>query len=1111
MSDFDSRYRNLNAAQKQAVDTLDGPVMVVAGPGTGKTELLSMRVANILKKTDSLPANILCLTYTESGAHAMRERLAGLIGADAYKVAIHTFHSFGSEIINRNAEYFYHGAYFRPADELSSYEILRAIFEKLPHDNRLSSKMNDEFTYLRDVQVTISDLKKSGLTSDELLAILDRNDRFIEWFQPQLDAVLSDRLSKKSFDAIGKLAEDISSYKEDEYQLVTYEPLHDLVRSSLQMALENAVEDGSTKPLSAWKREWCEKREDGSLTLKDAKRSDRLRAVAGVYYDYLIAMQKKSLFDFDDMILRTVHALEVFTDLRLNLQEQYQYILVDEFQDTNDAQMRMLWNLTNNPSSEGKPNVMIVGDDDQAIYRFQGANLSNILDFRSLYRDVAIVTLRDNYRSAHPIIELAQSTISHAGERLATVVPEINKTLTPHYQPDSAEVLFRSYPDTASEYTAVAERIAAEKKQNPDHSIAIIARHHRQLHELLPYLQQHALPLSYDRRNNVLDTPPVKFLEQLARAVTLLAEQQLHELNGILPELLAHPAWGIQPAELWKLSLESYKSRQFWLETMLGREDVFSDIAEWLIYSAHLSVHEPLEYMIDHLTGTNEVQVANSESDEPAEHTEEKSIESFRSPLRDYYFSHSTLEDEPATYIGYLEALSSIRRHVRDYRPEGQLVLSDYMYCIDQYRQLGISIQATGHITADHQPVELLTAHRSKGLEFDSVYVISLTDSVWGETSRSRTKLIGYPHNLPIGIGGDTSDEHVRLLFVALTRAKSRIHLSTHRVKDSGKAQLPVAYLSGLTAEHIETVVTSVDIADTKWRSTAATITPHSMHELLSDTLKTYKLSATHLCNFLDVSRGGPELFLLQNLLRFPQAMSPSAAFGSAVHATLQRAHAHLTATGKKRPIEDLLNDFETALTEHQLASDQHEYFAKKGGDVLSAFLAARYDSFHTSQRVEQSFGSDHVIIADTVRLSGAIDLLDIDEQAKTIVVTDYKTGKSTRSWQGKTDYEKVKLHHYKQQLMFYKILIENSRQYTGYTVTKGVIEYVEPDSGGIINRIELDYDAVELKAFEELLRAVWLRIQSLDFTTSHEYEKNLAGILAFERSLTSPQSELLT
>src|SRR5690349_4490837 len=170
--DFTTRYQKLNAAQKEAVDTLEGPVMVIAGPGTGKTELLSMRAANILKKTDTLPENILCLTFTESGASAMRKRLASIIGPAAYKIAIHTFHSFGTEIMNQNAQFFYHGANFRAADELSSYELLHTIFDELEYDNPLTSKMNGEYTYLKDVLSTISELKKSGLTSDELLKIL---------------------------------------------------------------------------------------------------------------------------------------------------------------------------------------------------------------------------------------------------------------------------------------------------------------------------------------------------------------------------------------------------------------------------------------------------------------------------------------------------------------------------------------------------------------------------------------------------------------------------------------------------------------------------------------------------------------------------------------------------------------------------------------------------------------------------------------------------------------------------------------------------------------------------------------------------------------------------
>lgn len=1103
MSEFEKRYKALNAAQKQAVDTIEGPVMVVAGPGTGKTELLSMRVANILRTTDSLPQNILCLTYTESGAHAMRERLAAMIGPEGYKVAVHTFHSFGSEIINRYAEYFYHGAHFRPADELSSYEVLRTLFEKLPHDNVLSSKMNDEYTYLRNTQSAISDLKRSGLTSDELTEILNRNDEFVEWVQKPLADAFADRLSKKSFAGIEKLLGQVESYEEANYQLITYEPLWKVMAASLKNALDHAVNDDSTKPLSAWKREWCEKGEDGSLTLKDKKRSVRLRAVAGVYYDYLVAMQERELYDFDDMILRAVHALEIFNDLRLNLQEQYQYILVDEFQDTNDAQMRLLWNLTNNPGSEGRPNVMVVGDDDQAIYRFQGANLSNVLDFKTLYRDVSLITLRDNYRSSQQIIALARQTIVQAQERLE-YIESLDKTLTPHFEPTSPQLTFLSYHDETTEYSMIAKEIA-KKAKDPQHRTAVIARHHRQLKAMLPYLQQEKIALSYDRRDNVLEIPPVQFLELLSRVVTLLAMQRLSEANGLLPELLAHPAWRIPTKDLWQLSVETHKSRQLWLEKMLETEGQLSDIAEWLILSAHLSLYEPLEFVLDHLTGTHEAQVAESGSDEetsPDDHDIDH--EEYRSPLRDYFFSHDQLKQHPATYIGYLDALSAIRRLVRDYHPEGDLRLRDFVNLVDKYRELGLSIQGTGHVTADNNPVELLTAHRSKGLEFDSVYVVGLTDAIWGEGSRSRGRLISYPHNLSIGISGDTSDERIRLLFVALTRAKSQLFLTAHQQTQSGKAVLPASYLSHHLEPSLQTSrAKQQEVLETAWHAPLMGPIDHTMEELLHKTLETYKLSATHLGNFLDVSRGGPELFLLQNLLRFPQAMSPSAAFGSAVHTTLQRAHAHFSATGKKRPVEDLLGDFETTLFGYQLVSDQHDHFVKRGADVLSAFFAARYDSFSPTQRVELNFGSENIVV-DGVRLSGAIDLMDVDTVAKTITVTDYKTGKSVPSWQGRTEYEKIKLHHYRQQLMFYKLLIENSRQFSGYTVNRGVIEFVEPDSAGVINRIELDYVAEELTVFTSLVAAVWTRILALNFSTTETFTPTLLGITAFEDSLLS-------
>src|ERR1700757_1843717 len=165
--DFEARYKQLNKAQQAAVDTIDGPVMVIAGPGTGKTELLSMRAANILRQTDVLPENVLCLTFTEAGSIAMQKRLTGIIGREAYNVSIFTFHAFGTDIMSRYREYFYQGASFRPADDLARHRIVTEILDSLEYNNPLRSKMNGKYTAIGDIISAISDLKRAGLTDAE--------------------------------------------------------------------------------------------------------------------------------------------------------------------------------------------------------------------------------------------------------------------------------------------------------------------------------------------------------------------------------------------------------------------------------------------------------------------------------------------------------------------------------------------------------------------------------------------------------------------------------------------------------------------------------------------------------------------------------------------------------------------------------------------------------------------------------------------------------------------------------------------------------------------------------------------------------------------------------
>ncbi len=285
--DFTARYKKLNARQKQAVDHIDGPLMVVAGPGTGKTELLSMRVANILAKTDVLAENILCLTFTESGATAMRERLSEIIGRDAYKVAIHTFHSFGSEVINRYSEYFYHGADFRPADELASYEIVKSIFDSLDYNNPLASKLDGEYVHIRDTLQAISELKKSGLTNEELLQILDNNDLVLDSIESDLAEIFATRISSATTEMLAPISEKMA-VQEIPKLPPGVAPLANVMALSLAHAIDEAHQSASTKPITAWKNAWLEKNEAGEFIFKDRKRSAKLRAVSYVYYLYLV-------------------------------------------------------------------------------------------------------------------------------------------------------------------------------------------------------------------------------------------------------------------------------------------------------------------------------------------------------------------------------------------------------------------------------------------------------------------------------------------------------------------------------------------------------------------------------------------------------------------------------------------------------------------------------------------------------------------------------------------------------------------------------------------------------------------------------------------------------
>jgi len=1087
--DFDTRYAKLNARQKEAVDAIDGPLMVVAGPGTGKTELLSMRAANILRKTDTLPENILCLTFTESGAAAMRRRLTEIIGKDAYKVAIHTFHSFGSEIINQNGEYFYHGADFRPASDLSSYELLRSIFDTLDFSNPLSSKMNDEYTHLPDTLTTISELKKSGLTNEELLQLLDANDEVLDFVEPALQEAFASRVSNKTAASLTPIATRLAGL-DAVITAAGITPLANVLALSLAHAIDESIDADSTKPITAWKNAHLEKNEKGELVFKDRKRSKKLRAVSYLYYQYLMKMQEAQLYDFDDMVLRVVHAMEVFPELTYNLQEKFLYVMVDEFQDTNLAQARILHNLTTTQTGDA-PNIMVVGDDDQAIYSFQGAEVGNILSFRDRFESVKTVTLTDNYRSAQPILKAARAVILQGHDRLERYIDEIDKTLTAHRSDTNSVVRLSQFARIEDERRNVAIDIRRriDEGVSPG-SVAVLARRHHELVSLLPYLQEQGIAVNYERRDNVLESEVVTQLILLSRIVCHLAVGEIEQADALLPRLLAHPAWNVSYPELWQLSVNAHKHRGSWLEEM-ATIPTYQPLHEWLIDLGRAVATDPAEYVIDRLVGTP---------------NEPRDDDRYHSPLFSYFFSDSTRTTDPDGYVTYLEALRTIRAELREYRSDHSITLHDFIEFIELHERFGRTITSVRvRSDADGDSVNLMTAHKSKGLEFDHVYVIGAVDGSWGSQVRSRSRLIGYPENLPIKPSGDSLDERLRLFFVAMTRARSTLSISYSEKNENGRETLPASFLieSGLEPEVIEPssdVASIVQELQQEWYHPYVATT-RGLDKVLSGTLENYKLSVTHLTAFLDVTRGGPSYFLLNNLLHFPTVKHPSAQYGSAIHSSLQRAHSHYVATGKKKPIEDVLQDFESLLSGYRMSPRELSQYMQRGTASLSSFLEQNYDTFTTTQRVEIGFAGQQSMIGQAT-LTGSLDLVDIDEEAKSITVTDYKTGSASLSWSGKSDAEKLKLHRYRQQLMFYKLLVEHSRDYSNYTVDKGVLQFVEPTPGGQTVNLDLSFDSDDLTQFASLVEKVYECITALRLPDVTEYPASYAGVMAFEDAM---------
>jgi DNA helicase-2/ATP-dependent DNA helicase PcrA len=1112
---YQERYQKLNTAQKQAVDAIDGPVLVVAGPGSGKTEILSLRVANILKETDIAPSNILCLTFTDSASINMRERLSKIIGRDAYRVAIHTFHSFGTEVIDKNPEFFFSGANFIPADELAQLEIVENILKSFDHDNPLRSMHPEQgFVYAKAIISAIGNLKKAGLVPDEFRSILAHNIREQEYANPLLAKVFDERLSKKSFDDVQKFINDLAGHTSEAFPVAHLKPWLPMVAHSLQRALDEAQEEDKATPLSAWKTKYTKKNDDGVRVHRDTINTDKMMALADVYEKYREAMFTKGYYDFDDMLLETIQAIEKNDRLRYDLQEQFQYVLVDEFQDTNDAQMRLLRLITDAAVNEGRPNVMAVGDDDQAIYKFQGAEISNILDFKGAYREPTIVTMTDNYRSTQSILDIARNVIIQGEERLENALPEMEKKLAAkNPNIDEGDIVHRVFPTNVHEFHYITEEIDRLIKDGKDPSdIAVISRTHAKLREMAAYLQREDIPVNYEQQQNVLEEPHIHQLIMLGRFVASLARKNMDEADEFLPEILSYPFWGLDRPTVWGIAYHAEHDgypRKPWLQVMRESKDKrLQDIAGFLDDLSGKAQTQSLEMVFDAMVGAHMTLVAEDENEdsEARSDLDEKYqgptlMKSYESPFRNFYFGYDEFEKNRAEYLTFLSGLRVFVHALREYKSGERLSLDDMVEFVDLHKKNELQLMDKSPFVGAKQAVNLMTAHKAKGLEFDTVFVISCQDDIWAAPSRGGK--LSFPENLAITPAGDAFDDQLKLFYVAITRAKSNLYLTSYEAKEDGKESAKLHFLHGVSEPHEEGGAHDVTTAAALAHSWESFNTPPFVKDeevLLKTLLENYQMPVTHLNNFLDVSKGGPQTFLEQNLLRFPQSMTPAAAYGSSMHKAVELLYTNLRKDGLIPGLKQVLEWFERELGMKRLSADDTALYLKRGIDALTIYYNERLSTFDPAHKIEVNFKNQGVIVGGA-HLTGKIDkMIDIGGGAYEVV--DFKTGHPVEKWQGTTPYEKVKLHNYKRQLIFYKLLVENSRDFMQKgVVNSGRLEFLEPKNKRIID-LPLTIEQEDVEKTKKLIEVVYEKIMNLDFPDVSEYSQDVKGIEKFEKEM---------
>jgi DNA helicase-2/ATP-dependent DNA helicase PcrA len=964
--EFEKAYKKLNKAQLDAVETLDGPVMVVAGPGTGKTQILALRIGNILKKTDTSPDGVLCLTFTNSGVSAMRKRLEDYIGQDSKNITISTFHSFAFNLIEKHYELL---DFLQMPELLSDDEAVFIIDEILNNNDweYISPRGKPEM-YFSDLKQLVSILKRERISEKQLLSYIE---------------------------------EDIKNLKEDK---------------------DNISSRGENK--GKLKKE----------TEKKIEQLSRTKEVVEFYKLYEKSKKEKSLIDYDDVLEFAVKLAEEYEDVRNDIRENYLYVLVDEHQDSSGVQnafLKAVWKETE------KPNIFVVGDDRQLIYAFSGASLSYFEDFSHIFGKAKLIVLTENYRSTSPILSIADSLLK------STIT---NEKLKSNRKGDS-KIMLNEYAYPRDEIIGAGIYFKQKIAEGIDpNECALLVPKNYNVRSAIGILSDMGIVVSSSNNLSLFSVIEGDYLRKVLGLIinpsdpVLLSKSLLDKTSGI-PYFASHTFLkNTKPDKLTIEELISYSSQ----DGLFAGENPISkwgnQLKEW---TNSLSGEKPST--IVSRVG-NELLIKTSNGNDELLNR----VEVVRSFIHlAMMFEEKNKKADLKSFLEYIERLESYGTHI-------------------ELAKFG-----------NDNGVKVMTLHKSKGMEYECVWVAHMNEETLMSEKRGGFTL---PEKLKEHINKRSVEVAKRELYVAITRAKEFCTLSYAAENYNGSTMEMASIIKELEDSHFIKKDSSETEKEILAKGPEVYVSANIKHDediilatqkLVRENYNDIKVSVSMLNNFFEC----PLKWYFRNFLRLPEEKPVYLALGTAVHATIE----YILKSEKLSSEVDIKSRINFELEQEGVNNEND--LRKLGKDAYSAvknWVDNYYSHLEKEHKSERSVSFVDKKNFPHLQMYGKIDLTEYLSSGD-IWVTDFKTGSSKTSGAIEKIDEEGRMSDLMRQLAMYSYLLSGESK--ELKVSNSKLLFLESDKGDKnalyqtkITEEQIDLLKRDIKEYDESLSSgEWL------------------------------------